>query len=167
MGFELGTFWFWFQCLNPLGNSPQGVEESWKEFLRSLWLKVNCLLVLVLQPWGKQFEHIDSVHLVFFYKKLKNYFRNRSFILKQQSRFHNILQFLHLHHLFPLHFPISKTKIFFSNTFWSFEYTSIKQTPNKPDNIKSHNSLKLSFINIWHLSSSFVGCESFLEPISL
>ena len=46
-------------------------------------------------------------------------------------------------------------------------FNSIKQIAHKPDNIKSHNSLKLSFINISHLPSSFVGCESFLEPISL
>ena len=33
----------------------------------------------------------------------------------------------------------------------------------KPDNFKSHNSLKLSFTNIWGLRSNFVECESFLE----
>ena len=36
----------------------------------------------------------------------------------------------------------------------------------KPDNFESHNSLKLSFTNIWHLHSSFVDCKSFLESNS-
>ena len=33
----------------------------------------------------------------------------------------------------------------------------------KPDNFESHNSLKLSFMNIQGLRSIFVDCESFLE----
>ena len=33
----------------------------------------------------------------------------------------------------------------------------------KPDNIESHNSLKLSLTNIWGLCSNFVDCESLLE----
>ena len=37
----------------------------------------------------------------------------------------------------------------------------------KPDNFESHNSLKLSFTNIWSLRSNFVDCESFLESTSL
>ena len=32
----------------------------------------------------------------------------------------------------------------------------------KPENFNPHNSLKLSFTNIWGLHSSFVECESFL-----
>ena len=36
----------------------------------------------------------------------------------------------------------------------------------KPDNFESHNSLKLSFTNIWGLCSNFVECESFLESNS-
>ena len=36
----------------------------------------------------------------------------------------------------------------------------------KPDNFESHNSLKLSFTNIWGLCSNFVDCESFLEANS-
>ena len=36
----------------------------------------------------------------------------------------------------------------------------------KPDNFESHNSLMLSFTNVWGLCSSFVVCESFLESIS-
>ena len=36
----------------------------------------------------------------------------------------------------------------------------------KPDNFGSHNSLKLSFINIRRLRSNFVDCESFLESNS-
>ena len=36
----------------------------------------------------------------------------------------------------------------------------------KPDNFESHNSLKLSFTNIWGLHSNFVECESFLESNS-
>ena len=36
----------------------------------------------------------------------------------------------------------------------------------KPDNFESHNSLKLSFTNIWGLRSNFVDCESFLESNS-
>ena len=33
----------------------------------------------------------------------------------------------------------------------------------KPDNFESHNSFKLSFMNICGLSSNFLDCESFLE----
>ena len=33
----------------------------------------------------------------------------------------------------------------------------------KPDNFEPHNSLNLSFTNIWALRSNFVECESFLE----
>ena len=36
----------------------------------------------------------------------------------------------------------------------------------KPDNFESHNSLKLSFMNIRGLPSNFVDCESFLESNS-
>ena len=36
----------------------------------------------------------------------------------------------------------------------------------KPDNFESHNSLKLSFMNIWGLHSNFDDCESFLESNS-
>ena len=36
----------------------------------------------------------------------------------------------------------------------------------KPDNFESHNSLKLSFRNIWGLYSNFVDCESFLQSNS-
>ena len=35
----------------------------------------------------------------------------------------------------------------------------------KPDNFELHNSLKLSFTNIWGLRSNFVDCECFLESI--
>ena len=36
----------------------------------------------------------------------------------------------------------------------------------KPDNFECHNSLKLSFMNIQGLCSSFVDCESFPESNS-
>ena len=36
----------------------------------------------------------------------------------------------------------------------------------KPDNLESHNSLKLSFTNIWGRHSNFVDCESSLESNS-
>ena len=36
----------------------------------------------------------------------------------------------------------------------------------KPDNFESHNSLKLSFMNIRGLRLNFVDCESFLESNS-
>ena len=36
----------------------------------------------------------------------------------------------------------------------------------KSDNFESHNSLKLSFMNIQDLHSNFVDCESFLESNS-
>ena len=36
----------------------------------------------------------------------------------------------------------------------------------KPDNFESHNSLKLSFMNIRRLRSNFVDCEYFLESNS-
>ena len=37
----------------------------------------------------------------------------------------------------------------------------------KPDNFELHNSLKLSFRNIWGLRSNFVNWESFLQSNSL
>ena len=37
----------------------------------------------------------------------------------------------------------------------------------KPDNFEQHNSLTLSFANIWDLHFNFVECESFLESNSL
>ena len=37
----------------------------------------------------------------------------------------------------------------------------------EPDNFEPHNSLKLSFANIWGLRSNFVECESFLESNSV
>ena len=36
----------------------------------------------------------------------------------------------------------------------------------KPYNFGLHNSLKLSFVNIWGLHLNFVDCESFLESNS-
>ena len=36
----------------------------------------------------------------------------------------------------------------------------------KPDNVESHNSLKLSFTNIWGLHYNFAECESFLKSNS-
>ena len=36
----------------------------------------------------------------------------------------------------------------------------------KPDSFDSHNSLKLSFANIWGLCSNFVDCKTFLESDS-
>ena len=36
----------------------------------------------------------------------------------------------------------------------------------KRDNFESHNSLKISFMNIWGLCSNFVDCESFRESNS-
>ena len=36
----------------------------------------------------------------------------------------------------------------------------------KPYNFESHNSLKISFTNIWELCWNFVNCESFLESNS-
>ena len=36
----------------------------------------------------------------------------------------------------------------------------------KPDNFETHNSLKLSFMNIWGLFSNFVNYESFVETSS-
>ena len=36
----------------------------------------------------------------------------------------------------------------------------------KLDNFESHNSIKLSFMNIWGLCSNFVDCESFLQSNS-
>ena len=43
---------------------------------------------------------------------------------------------------------------------------AILSKAHKPDNFESHNSLKLSFTNIWGLHSNFVDCESFLESNS-
>ena len=44
--------------------------------------------------------------------------------------------------------------------------TSKACKPCKTCNFESHNSLKLSFTNIWGLRSNFVDCESFLESNS-
>ena len=33
MGFELGMFWFWLQCLNLLGHSPQNIYIIWSHFM--------------------------------------------------------------------------------------------------------------------------------------
>ena len=38
---------------------------------------------------------------------------------------------------------------------------AILSKASKPDNFESHNSLKLSFTNIWGLRSNFVNCEFF------
>ena len=43
---------------------------------------------------------------------------------------------------------------------------AILSEARKPDNFESHNSLKLSFMNIQGLRSNFVDCESFLESNS-
>ena len=43
---------------------------------------------------------------------------------------------------------------------------AILSKARKPDNFESHNSLKLSFMNIRDLRSNFVDCESFLESNS-
>ena len=43
---------------------------------------------------------------------------------------------------------------------------TILSKASKPDNFESHNSLKLSFKNIWDLCLNFVDCESFLESNS-
>ena len=44
---------------------------------------------------------------------------------------------------------------------------AISSKARQPDNFESHNSLKLSFTNIWGLCSNFVDCESFLESTLL
>ena len=44
---------------------------------------------------------------------------------------------------------------------------AILSKASKPDNFESHNSLKLSFVNIRGLHSDFVDCESFLDSNSL
>ena len=43
---------------------------------------------------------------------------------------------------------------------------AILSKAHKPDNFESHNSLKLSFMNIQGLRSNFVDCKSFLESNS-
>ena len=43
---------------------------------------------------------------------------------------------------------------------------TILSKPCKPDNLESHNSLKLSFTNIRGLRSNFLDCESFLKSNS-
>ena len=44
---------------------------------------------------------------------------------------------------------------------------AILSKTSKPDNFESHNSLKLSFRNIWGLHLNNVDCKSFLELNSL
>ena len=59
-----------------------------------------------------------------------------------------------------LSYELAAYKIFKLNELWSYYQTC------KPDNFESHNSLKLSFTNIWDLRSNFVECKSFLESNS-
>ena len=47
--------------------------------------------------------------------------------------------------------------------FNQFKLMAILPKTCKPDNFESHNSLKLSFKNIWGLHSNFDDCKSFLE----
>ena len=44
--------------------------------------------------------------------------------------------------------------------------SAILSEVSEPDNFESHDSLKLSFVNIWGLWSNFIDCESFLESNS-
>ena len=47
--------------------------------------------------------------------------------------------------------------------FKQFKLMAILSKACKPDNFESHNSLKLSFTNIWGLHSNFDDCKSFLK----
>ena len=52
------------------------------------------------------------------------------------------------------------------NLFLSHWIMAILSKGCKPGNCESHNSLKLSFTNIWGLCLNFVECEFFLESNS-
>lgn len=52
--------------------------------------------------------------------------------------------------------------IWFLPLFWLIDLVVLWKEC-KPGNFESHNSLKLSFTNIYGLLSNCVGCESFLE----
>ena len=57
------------------------------------------------------------------------------------------------------------------NIWWIAQYIYMNQLwpvskGCKPENFEPHNSLKLSFMNIWDLRSNFVECESYLESNS-
>ena len=53
-----------------------------------------------------------------------------------------------------------------TNLFLTQWFMAILSKWCKPNNFEPHNSLKLSFTNIWDLISNFVECESFLEENS-
>ena len=53
-----------------------------------------------------------------------------------------------------------------SNLFWTQWIMAILSKGYQADNFEPHNSLKLSFTNIWNLRFNFVECESFLESNS-
>ena len=57
---------------------------------------------------------------------------------------------------------LQPTCLFFFSLFWPNEMTILSKVCN-PDNFESRNLLKLRFINIWGLSSNFVGCLTLLE----
>ena len=52
------------------------------------------------------------------------------------------------------------------NTLFSLLEMTILSKRCKSDNFESHNSLKLSFTNIWGLCANFLECKSFLESNS-
>ena len=52
------------------------------------------------------------------------------------------------------------------NLFLSWWIMTILSKECKPDNFEPHNSLKLSFMNIWSFHSNFDECESSLESNS-
>ena len=56
--------------------------------------------------------------------------------------------------------------LYVSNLFLTQWIMAIVSQDCKTGNFELHNSLKLSFTNIWALHSNFVQCESFLESKS-
>ena len=60
----------------------------------------------------------------------------------------------------------SQPTFLFFNLFLTQWIMAILSKEYKPDNFKSHNSLKISFTNIWGPCSIFVHFESFLESNS-
>ena len=57
----------------------------------------------------------------------------------------------------------SKSTLLFFDLFLTQWIIAILSKGCNPDNFELHNTLKLSFTNIWGLCSNFVECESFLE----
>ena len=87
-----------------------------------------------------------------------SFVKTDEFLVRQRWGSQKLLQGL-VSHGFTAYLPVF-------NLFLTKWIMAILSKGCKPDNFEPHNSLKLSFTNIWGLRSNFVECESFLESNS-